>query len=175
MNFADEKTSGAEGAQLFGDLRELAPDMPIILLTAWTNLEMAVELVKAGAADYLGKPWDDDRLITTVRNLVELKAARERSAALENGACPRPRAMLADEYDLCGTVYVSDAMHEVVSLACRVAASDINVLITGPNGSGKEKTRRDRSGQLPGSRRSVCPGQCRRLTRRAAGGGTVRC
>src|SRR6476620_8291892 len=73
MNFKKEATSGQEGVKLFHAIRERHPSMPIVLLTAWTHLETAVELVKAGAADYLAKPWDDARLLTTVRNLLELR------------------------------------------------------------------------------------------------------
>ncbi len=65
MNFRREATRGEEGMALFREIRALYPDMPIILVTAWTHLEMAVELVKAGASDYLAKPWDDARLLTT--------------------------------------------------------------------------------------------------------------
>src|SRR5690606_13727009 len=72
MNFSADTTSGEEGVTLFHRIREKQPDLPVILLTAWTNLKTAVDLVKAGAADYLAKPWDDARLITTVRNLLEL-------------------------------------------------------------------------------------------------------
>src|SRR5262249_17861361 len=61
MNFRREATSGEEGIALFREIRRRAPQVPIILLTAWTHLETAVELVKAGAADYIAKPWDDDR------------------------------------------------------------------------------------------------------------------
>src|SRR5690242_8673610 len=71
MNFTQDTTSGKEGAQLFRDIRRRHPDLPIILLTAWTHLEDAVDLVKAGAADYLAKPWDDAKLVTTVKNLLE--------------------------------------------------------------------------------------------------------
>ncbi len=59
MNFRADTTSGEEGVALFRAIRARFPDMPVILLTAWTHLEVAVELVKAGAADYLAKPWDD--------------------------------------------------------------------------------------------------------------------
>ncbi|HTR50809.1 MAG TPA: response regulator, partial [Kofleriaceae bacterium] len=62
MNFRGDTTSGEEGAELFRAIRARVPDMPVILLTAWTQLERAVELVKAGAADYLAKPWDDNKL-----------------------------------------------------------------------------------------------------------------
>ena len=137
MNFSREATSGEEGIALFRSLRRVQPDLPVVLLTAWTHLETAVELVKAGAADYLAKPWDNARLVTTVRNLLELRAAlvatRERERQRE-----RARAALAAKFDLRGIVYASDAMHDVVQLATQVARSNVPVLITGPNGAGKE-------------------------------------
>src|SRR6185437_9515023 len=83
MNFRREATSGEEGVQLFRQIRERYEDVPIILLTAWTHLETAVELVKAGAADYLSKPWDDARLLTTVRNLLDLRKARGESIRMQ--------------------------------------------------------------------------------------------
>ena len=84
MNFTADTTSGEEGVALFRAIREQHPDLPVILLTAWTHLETAVELVKAGAADYLAKPWDDTKLLATVENLLELsestrEVARSRS------------------------------------------------------------------------------------------------
>jgi len=63
MNFHADTTSGDEGVALFREIRARHPDMPVILLTAWTRLESAVDLIKAGAADYLGKPWDDHKLL----------------------------------------------------------------------------------------------------------------
>ncbi len=71
MNFRADTTSGEEGARLYAAIRERHPDLPVVLLTAWTDLATAVALVKAGAADYLGKPWDDDKLLATVKNLLE--------------------------------------------------------------------------------------------------------
>ena len=70
MNFHADTTSGEEGAALFQQIRAAHPDLPVILLTAWTHLEAAVELIKAGAADYLAKPWDDRKLIATINNLL---------------------------------------------------------------------------------------------------------
>jgi DNA-binding NtrC family response regulator len=137
MNFRREATSGEEGIALFREIRRRAPDMPIILLTAWTHLETAVELVKAGAADYIAKPWDDDRLLTTVRNLLDLRSAR--SEAQEIRAERREaRDALAERFDLCSIVYASESMHTLVAMATQVAHADVPVLITGPNGSGKE-------------------------------------
>jgi DNA-binding NtrC family response regulator len=137
MNFRREATSGEEGIALFRCIREQYPDVPVILLTAWTHLETAVDLVKAGAADYVAKPWDNARLLTSVRNLLDLHAARA-----ENLAIRRRRAMarseLAARFDLKGLVYESEAMHALASTAARVAHADVPVLISGPNGAGKE-------------------------------------
>ncbi|MCX7053988.1 MAG: sigma-54 dependent transcriptional regulator [Proteobacteria bacterium] len=137
MNFQREATSGDEGIALFRSLRAAQPDLPVVLLTAWTQLETAVELVKAGAADYLAKPWDNARLVTTVRNLLQLHAAltaeSERLARVD-----RSHAELAARFDLRGIVYRSAAMHAVVQLATQVAKADVPVLVTGPNGAGKE-------------------------------------
>ncbi len=83
MNFRREATSGEEGMQLFHEIRKRHDDVPIILLTAWTHLETAIELVKAGAADYIAKPWDDARLLTTVRNLLDLRRARAESTRMQ--------------------------------------------------------------------------------------------
>jgi DNA-binding NtrC family response regulator len=137
MNFRKEATSGEEGVTLFRSIRERYPAVPIILLTAWTHLETAVELVKAGAADYLAKPWDDARLLTTVRNLLEIRrlnAEQERIAITR----AQSRAALAAKFDLCGLVFESEAMRDLVTKATHIAAADVPVLLTGPNGSGKE-------------------------------------
>ena len=137
MNFRREATTGEEGVALFHDIRRAYPDLPIVLMTAWTHLETAVELVKAGAADYLAKPWDDARLLTTVRNLLDLGQARADAGALRQRHRDA-RAALAQRFDLCGAVYESEPMHTLVAMATQVAHADVPVLITGPNGSGKE-------------------------------------
>jgi DNA-binding NtrC family response regulator len=138
MNFSADTTSGEEGEALFRALRAQQPDLPVVLLTAWTHLESAVQLVKAGAADYIGKPWDNDKLLATVENLLELaETTRERQRLQEEQR--RRRERLAEQYDLCGIVFASDAMERVVELACRVARADVRVLISGPNGAGKER------------------------------------
>jgi DNA-binding NtrC family response regulator len=137
MNFRREATSGEEGISLFRLIRAQHPELPVILLTAWTHLETAVELVKAGASDYVAKPWDNARLLTTVRNLLDLEAARAENRAIRRRRATA-RAELASRFALAGLVYESEAMHALVSTAARVAHADVPVLITGPNGAGKE-------------------------------------
>lgn len=138
MNFEADTTSGDEGAKLFDDIRALHPDMPVILLTAWTQLERAVELVKAGAADYLGKPWDDAKLLTSVRNLLEM-AEMQRTLSASARQARKRREALAANHDLRCYVHADEASERVLALTCQVAASRLPVLVTGPNGSGKEK------------------------------------
>jgi DNA-binding NtrC family response regulator len=123
MNFTPGATSGDEGVALFRKLRAIAPELPILLMTAWTSLETAVQLVKEGASDYLAKPWDDAKLVNTVRSLLRVRELREVDA--------RDRTP--------GLVYKSAAMQRAVSLAVQIASSEVPVLITGPNGAGKEK------------------------------------
>ena len=138
MNFTADTTSGEEGVALFRAIRERHPDLPVILLTAWTHLETAVELVKAGAADYLAKPWDDHKLLATVENLLELsESTREMSRARRERR--RRREVLQNTYELDGLVFASEAMARTLELACQVARAEVPILITGPNGAGKER------------------------------------
>ena len=138
MNFSADTTSGDEGRELFAAIRQRHPDLPVVLLTAWTHLESAVELIKAGAADYVAKPWQDAKLLATVNNLLELAEARRELDQRRDGE-RRRRDDLARRYDLRGAVFADPASERVVALACQVARSDLPVLVTGPNGSGKEK------------------------------------
>jgi DNA-binding NtrC family response regulator len=138
MNFREDKTSGEEGVRLFRTIRGIDRDVPVLLMTAWASLETAVQLIKEGANDYLAKPWDDEKLVITVRNLLKM-----RTLQLENRKLQRrnreAREALARANDLCGMVYESEELHRVTSLAINVATSDAPVLITGPSGAGKEK------------------------------------
>ena len=138
MNFSGDTTSGDEGVALFREIRQRHPDLPVILLTAWTHLESAVDLVRAGAADYLGKPWDDDKLMATIGNLLELGASR-RELKRRRGDDTQRSMELRERFDLRGMVFADPATERVVALACQVARADVPVLITGPNGSGKER------------------------------------
>jgi DNA-binding NtrC family response regulator len=138
MNFTADTTSGEEGVALFRAIRKEYPDLPVILLTAWTHLDAAVDLIKAGAADYLSKPWNDDRLLATVTNLIELgQANRALGQRLQRER--RARRELEQNFDLRGLVWADPATERVLTLACQVARADVPILITGPNGTGKER------------------------------------
>ena len=137
MNFRREATGGEEGIALFHEIRRRFPDMPIILLTAWTHLETAVDLVRAGAADYVAKPWDDDRLLTSVHNLLDLRSARTQVQEIRADR-RAARDALAERFELCSIVYESQAMQTLVAMATQVAHAEVPVLVTGPNGAGKE-------------------------------------
>ncbi|CAH9052767.1 Transcriptional regulatory protein ZraR [Pseudoalteromonas sp. CIP111854] len=137
MNFSSDTTSGDEGKALFYKLREINPHLPVILITAWTELETAIELVKAGAVDYIGKPWDDQKLLTSIGNLVELGKSKASNALFERQQ--HERAAPKAQANLAGLVYGSTAMERIVDMALQLAKSDVSVLITGPNGSGKER------------------------------------
>ena len=138
MNFSPHETSGREGIELFRRARQVDAELPILLITAWASLETAVQLVKEGASDYLEKPWDDDRLVTAVRNLLEMRRLKLENRQLHEGR-RLERAALAERHDLCDLVYESDVMHRVLTVALNVADSVAPVLISGPSGSGKEK------------------------------------
>ena len=138
MNFSTDTTSGDEGAVLFRAIRRLSPDLPVILLTGWTRLESAVELVKAGAADYLAKPWDDNKLLATVDNLLELSEST-RALAQARQEREKRRDALKARLQVDELVFGSETMLSLLELAAQVARTELPVLITGPNGSGKER------------------------------------
>jgi DNA-binding NtrC family response regulator len=138
MNFSELTTSGQEGTDLFRAVKALDPDLPVVLMTAWTSLEAAVALIKEGAADYIAKPWDDEKLVRTVTNLLRLRSAEQENTRLL-AQTSRARQALVQSHDLCGLIYQSVQMHDVVSLAVHVAPSEAAVLISGPTGAGKEK------------------------------------
>jgi DNA-binding NtrC family response regulator len=138
MNFASDTTSGAEGVALFRSIRERHPDLPVMLLTAWTSLDTAVDLIKAGAADYLAKPWDDRRMVASVKNLIELGQAN-RALGQRLVREQRKKRELERRFDLRGLVWKDAATERLLDMACQVARADVSVLITGPNGAGKER------------------------------------
>jgi len=138
MNFSQDTTSGDEGKILFGQIRAAFIDLPVILLTGWADLETAVQLVKEGAADYLSKPWNDDKILASVRNLIELSQLQQQDSRRRTRVQTRLQK-LQQKYDLCNMAFAAESMLTLLEMATQVAAAPIPVLITGPNGAGKEK------------------------------------
>ena len=132
LNYTRDTTSGREGLDLLRELTEVDPGLPVIVMTAWGSVDSAVEAMRRGARDYMEKPWDNARLLTTLRTQVELGRAVRRARQLEE----QNRHLLRDE--LPRMVAESPAMKEVVALMERIAPSEANVLITGDHGTGKE-------------------------------------
>ena len=132
LNYTRDTTSGREGLDLLSRLRELDPSLPVVVMTAWGSVEGAVEAMRRGARDYVEKPWDNARLLATLRTQVELGRAVRRSQRLEE-----ENRQLRDA-DVPDMIAESRSMVEVVKLLERVASSDANVLITGEHGTGKE-------------------------------------
>ena len=133
MNFSAGQMQGEQGKALFYQLRQQYPAIPVVLMTAWTQLEMVVELVKAGATDYIAKPWDDQRLLLTVANALKLKQLTEQQQRSEQ----QRQAAFAGK-DLCNLVFASSQMQQLLQMTLQLAPSNAAVLITGPNGAGKE-------------------------------------
>src|SRR5437867_4315831 len=131
LNYARDTTSGQEGLDLLARIQSLDSALPVVVMTAWANVELAVEAMRRGARDFVQKPWDNARLAAIIRNQIELGKALRKGQRLEaenellrGGGGP---TLIAE----------SRAMQPVLELIGRVGPSDANVLITGENGTGK--------------------------------------
>jgi DNA-binding NtrC family response regulator len=130
LNYTRDTTSGQEGLEVIPKIQTIDSALPIIVMTAWATIDLAVEAMKRGARDFVPKPWDNERLLTIVRTQIELAGALRRGRKLEaenqllRGSAPN---LIAE----------SPAMRPVIEIISQVAPSDANVLITGENGTGK--------------------------------------
>jgi FixJ family two-component response regulator len=130
LNYTRDTTSGQEGLEVIPKIQALDSTLPIVVMTAWATIDLAVEAMKRGARDFVPKPWDNQRLLTIVRTQIELASALRKGRKLEaankllGGNVPN---LIAD----------APSMRPVIEMISRVAPSDANVLITGENGTGK--------------------------------------
>ena len=131
LNYARDTTSGQEGLDLLGRLQGIDASLPIVVMTAWGSIELAVEAMRRGARDFVEKPWENTRLLAILRTQVELGRALRRGRLLE----AENRALRDD--GPAPVLGESQAMQPVLQFIARVGPSDANVLLTGENGSGK--------------------------------------
>lgn len=132
LNYARDTTSGQEGLDLLTQIRVRDGSVPVIVMTAWGSLNLAVEAMRRGAKDFIQKPWENARLLAILRTQIELARAVRQSLRLE----AENRMLRADGRPTL--IAESAAMRPVMELLARVGPSDANVLITGEHGTGKE-------------------------------------
>jgi DNA-binding NtrC family response regulator len=130
LNYTRDTTSGQEGLELLRSVRQLEPELPVIVMTAWGTVDVAVTAMREGASDFIEKPWDNQRLLSVLRNQVELGRALRVARRLK----AEKELWRADNGDFIAD---SAVMQPVLQLVGRIAASDANILITGEAGAGK--------------------------------------
>ena len=132
LNYTRDTTSGQEGLDLMERIRGIDPSLPILVMTAWSSVAGAVEAMRRGARDYIEKPWDDERLLITVRTQIDLRRALRRNQRLQAAHSRLQRGSVP------AFIGESRAMQEIRQTIERIAPSDAAVLITGEHGTGKE-------------------------------------
>ena len=132
LNYTRDTTSGKEGLTLLQCIRGMDDSLPVLVMTAWASVESAVAAMRYGASDYVEKPWNDERLLQTLRTQIELRRALRKAQRLEAQNARLQRSELPQ------LIAGSPVMEPVLETIQRVAASDANVLITGEHGTGKE-------------------------------------
>ena len=136
LNYARDTTSGSEGLDLLPRIQAIDATLPVIVMTAWGSVDLAVEAMRRGARDFIQKPWDNARLLAVLRTQSELAQALRRGQRLEaenlalrdDGASAKRPQIVAE----------SAAMKSILNVVHRIGPADANVLITGENGTGKE-------------------------------------
>ncbi len=132
LNYTRDTTSGQEGLDLVSRVRELDAQLPIVVMTAWGNIDLAVEAMRRGAGDFIQKPWENARLLSVLRTQMELHRSQKRAQWLE-AENRILRASGAPDF-----IASAASMRQVLETMARVGPSDANVLITGEHGTGKE-------------------------------------
>jgi len=132
LNYTRDTTSGQEGLDILRHIGEISGDTPVVVMTAWSSVELAVEAMRRGARDFVQKPWDNARLLTTMKTQIDLGRALRANRRLEE------ENILLRDARAGEMIASSSAMQPVLDMIARVGPSDANVLITGEHGTGKE-------------------------------------
>lgn len=140
MNFSAAINTGNEGIYWLSRIKELAPEIPVVLFTAYADIELAVKAVKEGAADFVVKPWDNAKLVATLLSAYRLRESQSEVKQLKEEKNVLKNQLNSEPSMLWGT---SPAIMQVYNLVCKVAKTDANILLTGENGTGKEMIARE--------------------------------
>ena len=132
LNYTRDTTSGQEGLDLVSRVKEIDSQLPVVVMTAWGNIELAVEAIRRGAGDFIQKPWENARLLSVLKTQMELHRSRKHAQWLE----AENRILRA--HGAPALIASAPAMRPVLEIMARVGPSDANVLITGEHGTGKE-------------------------------------
>jgi DNA-binding NtrC family response regulator len=135
MNFKAGVNSGNEGIYWLSRIKEAYPEMSVIMMTAYGDIEVAVKALKAGAADFVMKPWDNEKLVATIRMAVQLNLSKKEVIQLKERESGLKKELNREQKYIIGS---SPAIISVLNMARKVAKTDANVLITGENGTGKD-------------------------------------
>ena len=140
MNFKAGINTGNEGIFWLREIKKKFPDIEVIMITAYGDVELAVKALKEGAADFILKPWDNEKLIATLKAALQLRKSNQEISALK-----ARESLLKNEANRNKPIIIgkSPAMQEVMNMVAKVANTDANVLITGENGTGKELIARE--------------------------------
>jgi DNA-binding NtrC family response regulator len=136
MNFSAGVHTGNEGIYWLGRIRETIPDVSVVMITAYGDIDTAVRALKAGASDFILKPWDNEKLLATLRLVIQLSLSKKEVKQLKERESELKREMNREPKNIIGS---SPQILNVLKLAGKVAKTDANVLITGENGAGKEQ------------------------------------
>ena len=156
MNFAPDATSGKEGFYWLNKILEIDPAIVVILITGYGDIELAVQGIKEGATNFLLKPWENRKLLATIKTSMQLRQSKVELQDLRS----RQKVLMADQNQPYVTIIGnSPAMQKVLTAAQKVAVTEANVLILGENGTGKELDRPCHPQGIQPERRGVY--QCR--------------
>jgi DNA-binding NtrC family response regulator len=135
MNFQAGVNTGNEGIYWLGRIKETNPEVSVVMITAYGDIDLAIKALKAGASDFVLKPWDNDKLMATLKLSIELNLSKKEVRQLKDRESQLKREFNRDQKFIIGS---SPELMSVINLVRKVARTDANVLITGENGTGKE-------------------------------------